>query len=72
VISDEASRALKLIKGIEVVKQTSNEYQTSDEFWAGVVTWIILDIDEGADERQLIRVRETLQRVWDILEDKKQ
>jgi hypothetical protein len=66
VISDEAARALGLISGIDLCKQADAD------FWRGMVTRIVVDLDEepGA-EREMVRVRELLADMWRKLPDKK-
>ena len=65
MISDDAARALDLISGIDLCKQDDAD------FWRGMVTRIVVDLDEepGA-ERMMVRVRELLAEMWRKLEDK--
>ena len=66
MISDEAGRALGLISAIELCKQDDAA------LWRSAVTRIVLDLDEVAAEREVIRIREMLAGVWRKLPDKPQ
>lgn len=58
MISKQAGRAMDLVKGIEVCCQADTE------FWMGVVNRIIVDMDEGADERGLCFIVNLLSDMW--------
>lgn len=64
MISDEAARTLGLISGIDLCKQADAD------FWRGMVTRIVVDLDEVAAEREVIRIRELLAEMWRQLPDK--
>jgi hypothetical protein len=64
MISDEAARALGLISAIELCKQADAA------FWQGMVTRIVMDLDEVAAEREIIQVRELLADMWKKLPEK--
>jgi hypothetical protein len=64
MISDEAARALGLISGIDLCKQADAD------FWRGMVARIVVDLDEVAAEREVIRIRELLAEMWRKLPDK--
>jgi hypothetical protein len=65
MISKSANRALELITGLEVCRQTD------ERFWMGLVTRIILDMDDGADERGLAFVADLLKDMWNKLPEAK-
>lgn len=65
MISAQASRALELITGLEVCRQTD------ERFWMGLVTRIVADMDEGADERGLAFVADLLGDMWGKLPESK-
>jgi hypothetical protein len=64
VISQQAGRALNLIQGIRLTKQAPAE------FWIGVVTRIVTDLDEVASERDVTRIADLLAVAWGRLPDR--
>jgi hypothetical protein len=64
VIGKPAGRAMDLIQGINVCKRTDAA------FWRGIVTRIVWDLDEVADERAVTRIADLLAEMWDKLEDR--
>jgi hypothetical protein len=64
-VSDDTARALGLILAIDLRKQADAD------FWRGMVTRIVVDLDEepGAG-RMTVRVRELLADMWRRLDDK--
>jgi hypothetical protein len=64
MISHQAGRALNLIQGIRLTKQADAE------FWIGVVTRIVTDLDEQAAERDVTRIADLLAVAWGRLPDR--
>lgn len=64
MIGAEAGRALDLIQGIEVCRETG------PEFWKGIVTRIVYDLDETGAHKQVAVIRHLLWNMWIPLPEK--
>ncbi len=64
MISRQAGRALNLIQSIRLSKDADAD------FWRGLVTRIVIDLDEQAAERDVTRIADLLAVAYGRLEDK--
>jgi hypothetical protein len=65
MISDAAGRALQLISGIELCRETT------PSFWQQMATRIVMDLDEsGADH--IPPIADLLAQMWDTLPERRQ
>jgi hypothetical protein len=64
VIGEPAGRAMDLIQGINACKRADAA------FWRGIVTRIVCDLDEVADERAATSIADLRAEMWDKLEDR--
>ena len=64
MISDEAMRAMSVIKGIDFCKSVE------PDFWLNCVNRIVWDLDEAGHQDRVREIRAMLYQTWKVLPDK--